>query len=662
MMTSKQKDAAPAAVSPVLFMTVDGEPMSFFLRPGPAKRKLQPLISAGGGMMCNMQQPGAILLINPEERSSIPESTAHRYVSTQYIEDCIEKEEQLNIEDYRLNPEVQKPSAKLNTSKGSSPGLSGGRIHYTPEEDEAILKYVRKHKAEIGGNRLWQEMEKQRLTCHSWQSMKYRYRVRLAKKQSEFVDVETKEEDNKPAEEMTEVDAQVSPSGSRTDKSDAPTSTSPVAEDQHVNRQVEEEAAENTQVETVEAEPPPSLQIEGPRAELQTDTQLNTSETTQPERHGPQETFSPQKQSLEEDSAPTQSEPSLKTPSSAKKTKEKLKATPEQNLPERRMTRRRLELEASSTPEPYGKKLRSSSTAQWSTPSPQSSKKTKSAEKSTSKRPRVKTVAAEEEVQREQSGPTNVCETTQADEPTSPPQKKKDKRPLGILELAAKEFEHGSESDEDETPDLQRDTAETAATSTKAHPPPSDTAADPAPSKSNPQPEPEPEPIVQEEAPQAACPQPAAAAAAAAEPPVSEAVNATSKAHLFIFDSESQEQASQSIFGSAAPPDTQPAVQKAAAFSLTQVQLEEDKQRIRELMKQTQQDLVSVTKALLKTSGDFSAALDLLLNPTSISGPFWHRHDDNLLLSDDPDVRQELQEKYGEENVAKRIMFLEVEG
>lgn len=76
-MPSKQQDVAKSNISPVLFLTVDGEPMSFFLRPGPVKRTLQPLITAGGGLMCSVQQPGAILLIDPKERGSIPETTAH---------------------------------------------------------------------------------------------------------------------------------------------------------------------------------------------------------------------------------------------------------------------------------------------------------------------------------------------------------------------------------------------------------------------------------------------------------------------------------------------------------------------------------------------------------------------------------------------------------
>lgn len=58
-------------------MAVDGQPMSFFLRPSPVKCKLQPLIVAGGGVLCSVQEPGAILLIDPVEGISIPASTTH---------------------------------------------------------------------------------------------------------------------------------------------------------------------------------------------------------------------------------------------------------------------------------------------------------------------------------------------------------------------------------------------------------------------------------------------------------------------------------------------------------------------------------------------------------------------------------------------------------
>lgn len=52
-----------------------------------------------------------------------------RYISTQYIRDCIEKNEQLNLEDYRVNPVVgPKKSARLNNTKENCSGLLGGMM------------------------------------------------------------------------------------------------------------------------------------------------------------------------------------------------------------------------------------------------------------------------------------------------------------------------------------------------------------------------------------------------------------------------------------------------------------------------------------------------------------------------------------------------------
>lgn len=76
---------------------------------------------------------------------------------------------------------------------------------YTPEDDAAILSFVSKQKKEVGGNRLWQEMQRQCVTGHSWQSMKYRYRVRLAKKQSEAGDEPITESETKAPEEENKV-------------------------------------------------------------------------------------------------------------------------------------------------------------------------------------------------------------------------------------------------------------------------------------------------------------------------------------------------------------------------------------------------------------------------------------------------------------------------
>lgn len=66
---------------------------------------------------------------------------------------------------------------------------------------------------------------------------------------------------------------------------------------------------------------------------------------------------------------------------------------------------------------------------------------------------------------------------------------------------------------------------------------------------------------------------------------------AASKAHLFIFDRESQDVESQSVLSerAAAPARLQEAASAGSAHSLSQIQLEEDKQRITKLMEETKQ-------------------------------------------------------------------------
>eukprot|EP00112_Aurelia_sp_Birch-Aquarium-sp1_P023677 Seg7133.1 transcript_id=Seg7133.1/GoldUCD/mRNA.D3Y31 product="Telomeric repeat-binding factor 2-interacting protein 1" protein_id=Seg7133.1/GoldUCD/D3Y31 len=56
----------------------------------------------------------------------------------------------------------------------------GGRTEYSSWEDEAIIDFVKKHATDkgagtIGGNKLYKQMEEQKVTQHSWQSMKDRF-------------------------------------------------------------------------------------------------------------------------------------------------------------------------------------------------------------------------------------------------------------------------------------------------------------------------------------------------------------------------------------------------------------------------------------------------------------------------------------------------------
>ncbi|XP_029358410.1 telomeric repeat-binding factor 2-interacting protein 1 [Echeneis naucrates] len=662
-MSTKQEGRSKANTSSVLFMTADGEPMTFFLRPGPVKRKLQPLITSGGGMLCNVQQPGAILLIDPEERGSIFESTAHWYVSTNYISDCTERKERLNIEDYRLNPEVVPRHSTRLKNKGSSSVL-GGRIPYTPEDDAAILNYVCNHKNDTGGNQLWQAMEKEHVTNHSWQSMKYRYRVKLAKKLSTAKEVKIDKETKKEGNQETAVQKPLS--------EDASPPQTHLAETDPIQVDAQPIPAEITQPENVEAGTSNSHQSGMLCLDPPTHVHPVPAESKQTEAAEPIKTTSPQEETVSDYSL--QSCHCSSTPENHKQPKQSPSAELEQ--PQRRLTRRQLEHEMSSLSEPYSKKLRSSTSVDKQVLSPQSTKKTRppvvkqTIDSPPPKRPRVNgvaAVAAVAERQQDESEEAAIFETPEAEQPEETtaeelkllPQtveKKKGKKKLGILELATKEFEDESESAGSETQDLENPTETAAAqlTSTESLVPPTDQAVGPTSTQSDPA----PETGFQEKARQ---PQ-ASSSNSVSEPAATEAVHVSGRAHKFIFDRESQEECSQSLLGStsSALSNPQPPVDKDVEFSLTQVQLEEDKRRIRELMDQTNQDLASVTKALLRTSGDFSAALDVLLDPSSISGPFWNQHDDSLLRSADPVLLLQLKEKYSEEEVAKRTVFLEV--
>ncbi|XP_029006891.1 telomeric repeat-binding factor 2-interacting protein 1 [Betta splendens] len=682
-MPSTQQDVVQSTISPVLFMTTDGEAMCFYLRPGPAKRRMQPLITAGGGLMCSVQQPGAILLLDPEDRGSVSETTAHWYVSTKYVYDCIEKEEQLNLEHYRLNPEVGPRHSPRLSNKDGSHGLSGGRVAYSPEEDAAILSYVSQRKTETGGNRLWQEMEKQHVTSHSWQSMKYRYRTQLAKIQSEPEKTKSAEEENKDKENLEtfqkpscEEDAvppqlpEVKPSAENdlTQVMDQPilaksveaqTLNSSDVEVQHVNPKNDVPTAEDTEVVTTDLVTPATPQPEGSCLFAETDVHPISPDSIDASAVALHN----------EDSA----QPLPHTPSIKRKVKQMVSSTMQEL--QRRVTRRQCELEALSSSEPYGKKLRSSSnSAEKSSSTLQTPKKTKTPVKSAhkedptvgeplSKRARGESVTAAVESHQEESEEAAISETPQTDEEsTSLPhkaEKKKEKRKLGILELATREFEDESESGEDEAPDLQITVERVTIQPTSTEPclPSSDMTADASPTRSIA----ESEPSLQSNAHNAQAASSNHISKMDSTKPEA-AVHVASRAHLFIFDNDSQEDDSQSLISDDTAAAAQAVGNENTAPSLTQAQLEEDVQQIKNLMNQTNQDLVSVTKALLKTSGDISAALKLLSDPPSFSGPLWNHNDDSLLLSGDPNARQQLQEKYGEENLAKRVMFLEVEG
>lgn len=121
----------------------------------------------------------------------------------------------------------------------------------------------------------------------------------------------------------------------------------------------------------------------------------------------------------------------------------------------------------------------------------------------------------------------------------------------------------------------------------------------------------------------------------------------TSKAHEFIFDSESQEE----VYSQPTPAET-------LSSSLTDI-----KQHVMTMMRDTKKDLVEVTKALLKASGDLAKAQVYLLEGYDYEthGPLWSPLDDEVLLLADPYELKQLESKYGKEDVTRRRAFLKAD-
>ncbi|XP_006003445.1 telomeric repeat-binding factor 2-interacting protein 1 isoform X2 [Latimeria chalumnae] len=187
--TVGKKTAESCTHSRTLFVREDGAPVWFYLRPGPAKKSLAPLIRHGGGGLCRVQESGAVLLADTEESEG---GWSPEHISVRYITDCVSRNERLDLEAYRVGAAVA--PRKLG---GYATGACcqhelknlGGRVAYTRAEDVAILMYLRDHKAgqtSVKGNAVWMEMERISLTRHSWQSMKDRYMKKLRGQEDKY--------------------------------------------------------------------------------------------------------------------------------------------------------------------------------------------------------------------------------------------------------------------------------------------------------------------------------------------------------------------------------------------------------------------------------------------------------------------------------------------
>ncbi|XP_019391672.1 PREDICTED: telomeric repeat-binding factor 2-interacting protein 1 [Crocodylus porosus] len=106
-------------------------------------------------------------------------------------------------------------------------------------------------------------------------------------------------------------------------------------------------------------------------------------------------------------------------------------------------------------------------------------------------------------------------------------------------------------------------------------------------------------------------------------------------------------------------PETQPqGEERPASSGPAPTQVADAVKAIKYCMEELSMDLLTVTQAFLKNSGEVEATACFLKTSQRLDGhPIWSREDDLELQKDDENVRSKLIAKFGAENVAKRIAF-----
>ncbi|NXK24657.1 TE2IP protein, partial [Arenaria interpres] len=105
-------------------------------------------------------------------------------------------------------------------------------------------------------------------------------------------------------------------------------------------------------------------------------------------------------------------------------------------------------------------------------------------------------------------------------------------------------------------------------------------------------------------------------------------------------------------------PDTQLQREETPTSTCSSSVVGEVVKTMQHFMEKFGMDLLTVTQAFLKNTGEVETTLHFLQTGQRLDGyPLWSREDDLELQKDDECVRNKLIAKFGAENVAKRVAF-----
>ncbi|KAJ8028845.1 Telomeric repeat-binding factor 2-interacting protein 1 [Holothuria leucospilota] len=133
----------PNCAPNLIFITADGDAVTFFIRPSSTKARLRPLIEKAGGLVTSRLNVKEDVIRIAADDDIV---TADGYVRAKFVEDCLESGQLLDISNYTCK-----------------------RMKYTEEDDRNILEYI---------------------THHSWQSMRDHFLKHLEGSLPEYITIE----------------------------------------------------------------------------------------------------------------------------------------------------------------------------------------------------------------------------------------------------------------------------------------------------------------------------------------------------------------------------------------------------------------------------------------------------------------------------------------
>ncbi|XP_067663355.1 telomeric repeat-binding factor 2-interacting protein 1-like [Haliotis asinina] len=158
-----------------LFVSENGLPVSFYMRPCSERKRLKPVIEHGGGSISSKQTRSCIKLLEPG--GSV---TSDEYIKSEFVWCCVKENKFIDMTKFRCVPGRASPSDDdLSPARNiiTTHRHGKGRQKYTREDDKKIVDFLVRERRynEVHGKKVWQDMELFEVSKHPAESMRTHY-------------------------------------------------------------------------------------------------------------------------------------------------------------------------------------------------------------------------------------------------------------------------------------------------------------------------------------------------------------------------------------------------------------------------------------------------------------------------------------------------------